>query len=123
MAKEITKAQREAVARYEAKTYDKTLIRLPKGQLNEIRTAAQTAGQSLNGYITIAIDNEMHGVHDAMNGTLKPASTANGIELDAAALAEAKTAAEAAGETVDVFLARAIHDTKQRDEITRQLKR
>ena len=29
----ITKAQQKAVAKYESKVYDKTLIRMPKGKL------------------------------------------------------------------------------------------
>jgi len=56
MAREITKAQREAVSRYEAKNYDKTLIRLPKGRLDVVRAAADREGISLNGWIARAID-------------------------------------------------------------------
>ena len=73
MAKEISKAQREAVARYEAKAYDKTLIRLPKGKLEEIREAAAKNDVSLNGYISLAIDSALYGVpavNDSMNSDL-----------------------------------------------------
>lgn len=108
-------AKRAANARY-LKSMKTLAVRVKPGRAEEIAAAAQAAGQSVQAFI-------LQSVHDTMNSTLKPTSTVNGIELDAAALAEAQKAAEAAGETVDVFLARAIHDTKQRDEITRQLKR
>lgn len=55
----ISKAQQKAVAKYEAKAYDKTLIRLPKGRLDEIRAHIEPAGESLNGFINRAIDHEM----------------------------------------------------------------
>ena len=51
-----SKAQQKATAKYEAKVYDKTLLRLPKGKLNEIRTAADAAGESVNAYINKAVD-------------------------------------------------------------------
>lgn len=51
----VSKAQIKATAKYEAKTYDKTLIRLPKGRLDEIRAHIEPAGESLNGFIGRAI--------------------------------------------------------------------
>ena len=40
----VSKAQQKAVAKYEAKKYDKTLIRLEKGRLNEIKAHAEGQG-------------------------------------------------------------------------------
>ena len=54
-----SKAQQKATAKYEAKVYDKTLIRLPKGKLDEIRAAADAAGESVNAYIGAAVDERM----------------------------------------------------------------
>ena len=51
----LTAARKKANARYEAKAYDKTLIRLPKGRLDEIRAHIEPAGESLNGFIGRAI--------------------------------------------------------------------
>lgn len=51
----VSKAQQRAVARYETKAYDKTLIRLPKGRLDEIRAHIEPTGESLNGFIGRAI--------------------------------------------------------------------
>lgn len=50
-----TKAQQKAVAKYESKAYDKTLIRMPKGYLSTIKTHASTHGETLNGFINRAI--------------------------------------------------------------------
>lgn len=52
----VSKAQQKAVAKYEAKKYDKTLIRLEKGRLNEIKAHAEEQGESLNGFIVRAVD-------------------------------------------------------------------
>lgn len=51
----VSKAQAKAQAKYEAKAYDKTLIRLYAGELDTIRNHAQQRGESLNGFIGRAI--------------------------------------------------------------------
>lgn len=55
----LTTARKKANAKYEAKAYDKTLIRLPKGRLDEIRAHIEPAGESLNGFIGRAITEAM----------------------------------------------------------------
>lgn len=55
----VSKAQQKAVAKYEAKAYDKTLLRLPKGRLDEIKAYTATQGESVNGFINRAIDEAM----------------------------------------------------------------
>lgn len=54
-----TKAQQKATAKYEAKVYDKTLIRLAKGKLGVIKAHAEAHGESVNGFINRAIDETM----------------------------------------------------------------
>lgn len=51
----ITKAQQKAVAKYENKVYDKTLIRMPKGYLSTVKDHAIQHGETLNGFINRAI--------------------------------------------------------------------
>ena len=51
----VSKAQAKAQAKWEAKAYDKTLIRLYAGELDTIRDHAQQRGESLNGFICRAI--------------------------------------------------------------------
>ena len=59
MSREITPAQRAAVGRYESANYDKVLVRIPKGERDKIKAAADKAGESLNGYITTAVAQRM----------------------------------------------------------------
>lgn len=55
----VSKAQQKATAKYESKVYDKTLIRLPKGKLDIIKAHAESQGESVNGFINRAIDNQI----------------------------------------------------------------
>lgn len=55
----VSKAQQRATAKYEAKVYDKLLLRLPKGQKEIIQDHAATVGESVNGYIVKAISRRM----------------------------------------------------------------
>lgn len=55
----VSKAQAKAQAKWEAKAYDKTLIRLYAGELDTIRDHAQQRGESLNGFICRAIREQM----------------------------------------------------------------
>lgn len=58
----VSKAQKAATAKYEAKTYDKVLVRLPRGKKTEIESAAKTEGKSVNGFISEAIDEKLQRV-------------------------------------------------------------
>lgn len=55
----VSKAQQRATAKYEAKVYDKLLLRLPKGKKDIIQAHAEANGQSVNGFINAAIDEKM----------------------------------------------------------------
>ena len=51
----ISESRKRANAKYNAKAYDKTMIRLYAGELDTIRNHAQQRGESLNGFIGRAI--------------------------------------------------------------------
>lgn len=55
MAK-VTEAQLIANQRWEKRNYDKTLLRLPKGALEQLKAAAAAEDESLNRYILIALE-------------------------------------------------------------------
>lgn len=55
----VSKAQKAATAKYEAKAYDKILLRLPKGKKSEIEKVSKPKGQSVNGFINDAINEKM----------------------------------------------------------------
>lgn len=124
----ISKAQQKAVAKYEAKAYDKTLIRLPKGRLDEIRTHIEPTGESLNGFIGRAIDETMErdgsGAADTTGNLLKTAETPTGagvVSLPPDTLETAQRAAEATGETMEQFVERAVVTQTQRDKASLRL--
>ncbi len=55
----ISKARHAANERYNAKAYDEVKIRVPKGRKEAIQDAAAAVGESLNKYITGAVDERM----------------------------------------------------------------
>ena len=55
----VSKSQRAATAKYEAKMYDKILIRLPRGKKAEIEGITKPKGESVNGFIAKAIDEKI----------------------------------------------------------------
>lgn len=55
-----SKAQQKAVTKYDAKTYDKFLVRVLKGRKEEITAHAQGRGKSLNGFVNEAIDEKIN---------------------------------------------------------------
>lgn len=113
----LTTARKKANAKYEAKAYDKTLIRLPKGRLDEIRAHIEPAGESLNGFIGRAIVETME--RDGAGGPQEAAGAAagaGGISLSPDTLESAQQAAERTGEAVGEFLARAVETQVKRDK-------
>ena len=50
-----SEAQKKAVAKYNAKTYDEIKIRVKKGKKEVLQGIAESQGQSLNGYIKQAL--------------------------------------------------------------------
>lgn len=60
-----TKAQQKAVAKYESKAYDKTLIRMPKGNLKVTKAHASERGETLNGFINRAINETIQRDNEA----------------------------------------------------------
>ncbi len=83
-------------AKYEAKAYDKTLIRLPKGRLDEIRAHIEPAGESLNGFVNRAISETMER-DTSQKPTGPPTEAATALEgiLPSDTPKAAQTAAEA----------------------------
>ena len=54
-----SKAQQRAVTKYVKNRYDRFGLTMPKGRLDEIKTAAAAVGESVNAYINGAIDARM----------------------------------------------------------------
>ena len=52
----ISRAQQKAVAKYVAANYDEIKIRVPKGHRDTIKAHAQSRHESVNSFITRAIE-------------------------------------------------------------------
>ena len=50
----VSDAQKKAITKYDAKTYDKFLVRVKKGEKAAFEAAACAVGESLNGYVVSA---------------------------------------------------------------------
>lgn len=114
----VSKAQQKAVTKYDAKAYDKTLLRLPKGRLDIVKAHASTRGESVNGFIGRAI-NETMG-RDSAGGPREAAGAAHGAgaaSLPSDTLEVAQRAADAAGEALPDFVRRAVAAQAERDAL------
>ena len=55
----ISDSQRKAVAKYNAANYDRIELRVDKGRKDIIKAHAEGRGESVNGFISRAIENQM----------------------------------------------------------------
>lgn len=54
-----SKAQQKATNKYIQKSYDRINLTLPKGRKEQIKAQAAQSGESVNHYITAAIDQRL----------------------------------------------------------------
>lgn len=52
----ISEAQKKAVAKYNAKSYDRLELKVAKGKKDIIQGVAEQQGKSVNGYIKEAVE-------------------------------------------------------------------
>ena len=66
----VSKAQQQATAKYKKSNYDRMEILLEKGRKTELQEHAAAQGESLNGFVNRAIDNQLEqdGSTDADGG-------------------------------------------------------
>lgn len=55
----VSKAQQKAQNKWIAKAYDRINLTVPKGKKDTIQTHAEAQGESVNGFINRAIDNQI----------------------------------------------------------------
>lgn len=110
------KASTRAHNKWIAKAYDRINLTVPKGRKETIQAAAVAIGESVNGYISAAISQRMErdGAGSPQERIEQPAG-AGGISLPPDALETAQEAAEAAGEALESFVARAVVTQAQQD--------
>jgi len=77
-----SEARIKANNRYNEKAYDRINIAIPKGRKTELQAIAASKGESLNKYVTAAIDERVvrdnaSGVGDNAGGVSEPAPIVN----------------------------------------------
>ena len=134
----VSKAQQKAVTKYVKAKYDRFGLTMPKGHLDEIKSHAETQGESVNGFINRAIDNQisqdrLRGPSEALQGpsvgsvvslpseALQGPSVGSVVSLPSEAYKCAVEASEAAGEGLPDFVARAVTIQAKRDDAARKL--
>lgn len=55
----VSKAQQRAVNKYMKENYDRVNLTLPKGKKDAVKAHAESRGESLNAFISRAIDEAM----------------------------------------------------------------
>ncbi len=68
-----TEARKRANEKYNAKTYDRINIAIPKGAKDKIKVHAEQRGESVNGFIKRAIDETMErdGDYTVLSGAAR----------------------------------------------------
>lgn len=109
----VSAAQKKASIKYLEKL-DEVRIRMEKGKKDDIKAAATTAGESMNQYIINAVEQRMNAAGGPQEAGV--------VSLYPSTLKAAQEAAEAAGETLPAFMARAVETQRERDTLGRRMK-
>ena len=126
--RKYTEAQKQSAKKWDAVNLDRLSLALPKGSRETIKAHAATLGESVNGFIGRAIAEAMErdsGRTASEIAGKRPESTAGaGVVsfLPSETLETAQRAADAAGEGLPQFVARAVETQAQRDKAARGLK-
>lgn len=78
-----TKTSSTVKNRYNAKAYDQLPVRVPKGRKEQIQAHAAANGESLNGFITVAIDERierLQGLQEAAGCPVVSESIMRGLQ-------------------------------------------
>ena len=114
----------ESINRYMAKAYDRINILVPKGRKDTIKAHAEGRGESMSGFINRAIEQTIQQESpQKATGSPTVAPAGGGGILSPDTLKAAQKAAEATGEAVPQFIARAVETQAQRDQLSRRMER
>lgn len=108
----ITEARRKANEKYNAKAYDEIKVRVPKGRKADLQLHAEQRGESLNGFIGRAIEEQVKRDTEITSA----GSDSPMIPILPETLESATQAADATGENIPAFIARAVQTQAKRDQ-------
>jgi len=112
-----SKAQQKAVSKYMKENYDEIKVRVDKGRKAEIKVHANSQGESINSFIGRAISETMER-DTSQQPSESPTRAANPLEsvITHDTLKAAQKAAQATGEDMPAFMARAVDRAVRTDE-------
>lgn len=113
------KASTRAQNKYIAKAYDRINLTVPKGDKDKIKAHADSTGESVNAFIGRAIS---AAIHSAPAQPAQPAPEGVPVYLPEDAYSAAQAAADAQGESIAEYTARAIHTQAERDTVLRRIR-
>lgn len=89
-----------------------------KGKKQKVETAAKAAGQSVNGFINLAIDKSMSDSSDTPPTSAPATVEGVAVKLSDEIIKGAQRGAELAEESVSDFISRSIAEQIKRDKIS-----
>lgn len=109
--RKYTEAQKKSAKKWDSANLDRLSLALPKGKKDIIKAHATAQGESVNGFISSAIDAALspQGVAEDRTGDFTPLVAPEDI-------AKVNAHTERTGEGTSAFISRAISDTIDRDE-------
>lgn len=107
-----SEARIRANNKYAAKAYDRINIAVPKGRKADLQLHAEQRGESLNGFIGRAIEEQVK----RDTGIPSAGSDSPMIPILPETLESAMQAANATGENIPAFIARAVQTQAKRDQ-------
>ncbi len=113
-----TAARKRANSKYESENVERISLVLPKGKKTIIKSHAEQCGQSVNGFINLAIDKSMSDSCDTPPTSAPATVEGVAVKLSDEIIKGAQRGAELAGESVSDFISRSIAEQIKRDKIS-----
>lgn len=126
----LTDAQKQARYTYAKKSLKRIPLDVQKEKYDEIKGAAEAAGESVNGYIKKAIDERMTAdktpdtrahMDPSAHPEAAPSPSGSTKQLPPDTWTAAEVGSSYTGETVTEFIDRAISEQTRRDDVSRRL--
>ena len=126
----LTDAQKQARHTYAKKSLKRIPLDVQKEKYDEIKGAAEAAGESVNGYIKKAIDERMTAdktpdtrahMDPSAHPEAAPSPSGSTKQLPPDTWTAAEAGSSCTGETVTEFIDRAISEQTRRDDVSRRL--
>lgn len=126
----LTDAQKQARYTYAKKSLKRIPLDVQKEKYDEIKDAAEAAGESVNGYIKKAIDERMTAdktpdtrahMDPSAHPEAAPSPSGSTKQLPPDTWTAAEAGSSYTGETVTEFIDRAISEQTRRDDVSRRL--